>query len=356
MKKIIHADMDAFYASVEIRENPSLTGKPVVVGGSPESRSVVCAASYEARKYGIRSAMSCSRAKRLCPNAIFIPPNFSLYRTVSQEIQKLFFEYTDLVEPLSLDEAYLDVTNNKKNISSATIIAEEIKEKVSKQTQLTISCGVSYNKFLAKIASDWKKPDGLFVIKPDSAVSFLKELSIGKFHGIGKVTEKKMHNLGIFTGGDLLKFSVMELEKIFGIQGIYYYNIVRGIDNREVNPRRIRKSIGIEDTFPEDVSDPLVLDKKLEDLSTRLQKRIIDTNTSGKTLTLKLKFHDFTIRSLSRTLSIELNDAESFLGLSRKLLSQAWDGKEKLRLVGITLSNLTTEKDKKSQQPGLFET
>lgn len=355
MRKIIHADMDAFYASVEIRENPNLIGKPVVVGGSPESRAVVCAASYEARKYGIRSAIPCSQAKRLCPTAIFIPPNFTLYRIVSQEIQNIFFEYTDLVEPLSLDEAYLDVTTNKRNISSATMIAEEIKKKVWEKTKLTISCGVSYNKFLAKIASDWKKPNGLFVIKPNLAESFLKDLPIGKFHGVGKVTEKKMNDLGIYTGKDLLNFSLMELERIFGIQGVYYYNIVRGIDNREVNPHRIRKSIGIEDTFPEDISDPVILDQKLMDLSSRLHKRIIDKNISGKTITLKLKFYDFTIKSISRTMPYDLDKEESLLDLGRNLLLNLWNGKDKLRLIGLTLTNLTTEKEEQSYQPGLFD-
>lgn len=254
-RKIIHIDMDAFYASVEQRDNPQLRGKPIVVGGNPDSRGVVATCSYEARRFGIHSAMSCARAYRLCPQVVFVRPRFDAYQKVSQQIREIFFRYTDLVEPLSLDEAYLDVTTNKPGIQSATWVAQNICNEIRQKTSLTASAGVSYNKFLAKIASDVKKPNGLTVVTPEEAESFIAQLLIRRFHGVGRVTEKKMQKLGILTGADLRQHSLAELNKNFGKAGQYYFNIARGIDLRPVMPNRIRKSIGKETTLSEDITD-----------------------------------------------------------------------------------------------------
>ncbi|MCC5815735.1 MAG: DNA polymerase IV [Leptospira sp.] len=355
MRKIIHADMDAFYASVEIRENPSLRGKPIVVGGSPESRGVVCAASYEARKYGVRSAIPCSMAKRLCPSAIFIYPNFSLYKEASIQIHEIFSEFTDLIEPLSLDEAYLDVTENKISEPFATEIAKAIKIRVKKETELTISCGVSYNKFLAKIASDWKKPDGLFVIRPEQAEEFLDELPIGKFHGIGKVTEKKMIHLGIKNGKDLKKMNLWELEKYFGKTGKFYYNIVRGIDNREVNSYRERKSLGIEDTFSIDSQDADFLEKELNKLASGLFLRMEKNEIRGRTLTVKLKYSDFTVKTISRTFSHWIENEDEISEISCELFYSGWEADKSIRLLGISIGNLEREEEAENQ-PMLFAT
>jgi DNA polymerase-4 len=354
-KKIIHADMDAFYASVEIRENPELAGKPVVVGGSPNSRGVVCAASYEARKYGVKSAIPCSQAKRLCPEAIFIPPNFTLYKKVSSEVNEIFHEYTDLVEPLSLDEAFLDVTMNKINEPLATKIAEEIKYKVKSKTHLTISCGVSYNKFLAKIASDWKKPDGLFVIRPTDAFQFLENLDIGRFYGVGKVTEKKMRSMGIQTGRDLLPFSKAEMEAKFGKNGLFYYDIVRGIDNRLVNPSRARKSLGIEDTFSVDTADEEFLLKYLETISKSLYDKLVAKDIYGKSLTVKLKYSDFTVRSSTRTVSYWLRTQGEMLAIAKELFLQSWNGRDSIRLLGVSISNFEKSQNDFEEQPLLFK-
>ncbi|MCK5700612.1 MAG: DNA polymerase IV, partial [Cyclobacteriaceae bacterium] len=252
MRKIIHIDMDAFFASIEQRDNPDLLGKPVAVGGAGK-RGVVAAASYEARKFGVFSAMPASIALRKCPELIFTKPRFDVYKEVSNQIRQIFLEYTDLVEPLSLDEAYLDVTENKKGLGSATIIAREIKSKINSTTHLIASAGVSINKFLAKVASDQDKPDGLYVIKPNQAESFVDGLAIEKFFGIGKVTAKKMHELGINTGADLKQISIEELVRRFGKVGRYYFDIARAIDKRLVNPNRIRKSLGAERTFEDDL-------------------------------------------------------------------------------------------------------
>lgn len=354
LKKIIHADMDAFYASVEIRENPELAGKPVVVGGSPNSRGVVCAASYEARKYGVRSAIPCSQAKRLCPDAIFIPPNFTLYKNISLEVNEIFHEYTDLVEPLSLDEAFLDVTRNKINETSATKIAEEIKSKVYSKTNLTISCGVSYNKFLAKIASDWKKPNGLFIIRPKEASKFLENLDIGKFYGVGKVTEKKMRSMGIQSGRDLLRYSKSELESKFGKNGIFYYDIVRGVDRRLVNPYRERKSLGIEDTFSVDTANEEYLLSHLKLLTVSLCEKLDTKSILGRTFSVKLKYSDFTVKSSTKTFSHWLTNPIEILQIAKDLFLQSWNGRDTIRLLGVSISNFEKSQTDSEDQPLLF--
>jgi len=273
MRKIIHIDMDAFFASVEQRDNPSLYGQPVVVGGRPDSRGVVAAASYEARQYGIRSAMPCSQAYRKCPQTVFVKPRFQAYREVSQQIRQIFLDYTDLIEPLSLDEAYLDVTENKTNHESATIIAQEIREKIVQQTKLTASAGVSYNKFLAKIASDINKPNGIKVILPEQGESFVAQLPIGLFYGIGKVTEEKMKKLGINIGKDLKAKSMNFLTHHFKNSAAYYYNVSRGIDNREVKkPTGVSKTISNESTFSTDIEN---IDELLQHIS-RLSEKLIN--------------------------------------------------------------------------------
>ncbi len=343
LRKIIHIDMDAFYASVEQRDNIQLRGKPVVVGGNPDSRGVVATCSYEARQFGIHSAMSCARAYRLCPQVIFVRPRFDAYHEVSQQIRGIFLQYTDLVEPLSLDEAYLDVTSNKPNIQSATWVAQIIRQKIRNETALTASAGVSYNKFLAKIASDIKKPDGLTVVTPEQAEQFIARLPIRRFHGVGRVTEKKMESLGILTGADLRQHSLQELNKNFGKAGEYYFNIARGIDLRPVVPNRVRKSIGKETTLTEDTADLgqmlTIIGALAEKVATLLQTK----QTSGLTLTLKIKYSDFQIvtRSISREQPIET--AEEILLLSEKLLQKTEAGKRAVRLLGVTISHLTTD-------------
>ena len=335
--------MDAFYASVEQRDNIQLRGKPVVVGGNPDSRGVVATCSYEARQFGIHSAMSCARAYRLCPQVIFVRPRFDAYHKVSQQIRGIFLQYTDLVEPLSLDEAYLDVTSNKPNIQSATWVAQIIRQKIRNETALTASAGVSYNKFLAKIASDIKKPDGLTVVTPEQAEQFIARLPIRRFHGVGRVTEKKMESLGILTGADLRQHSLQELNKNFGKAGEYYFNIARGIDLRPVVPNRVRKSIGKETTLTEDTADLgqmlTIIGALAEKVATLLQTK----QTSGLTLTLKIKYSDFQIvtRSISREQPIET--AEEILLLSEKLLQKTEAGERAVRLLGVTISHLTTD-------------
>lgn len=337
IRKIIHADMDAFYASIEMRENPKYMNKPLVVGGSPYSRSVVCSANYEARKYGIHSAMPCSKAKKLCPEAIFVPPNFLLYKQVSQEIHKIFLQYTDKVESISLDEAYLDVTDNKLGIHSATSIAKKIQKEVHEKTSLTVSCGVSYNKFLAKVASDWKKPNGLFVIRPEDSEEFLNHLPIEKFHGIGKVTSEKMKKMGILTGYDLKKKTLFELESMFGKIGAFYYEIVRGIDNRPVVTERETKSVGIEDTFPKDTDNEKELLEHLEYLVNGLEHRLELKNVRGRCLTVKIKYYDFTVHTIQETFSHYIVDKYFILAAAKNLFYKLWNG-NKIRLLGLSVS------------------
>jgi len=343
LRKIIHIDMDAFYASVEQRDDSRLRGKPVVVVGQPDSRGVVATCSYEARRFGIHSAMSCARAYRLCPQVIFVRPRFSAYHEVSQQIREIFLRYTDLVEPLSLDEAYLDVTINKPGIQSATWVAQIIRQKINKETGLTASAGISYNKFLAKIASDVKKPDGLTVVTPEQAEQFIAQLPIRRFHGVGRVTEKKMQNLGILTGADLRLRSRQELDRNFGKAGEYYFNSARGIDLRPVVPNRVRKSIGKETTLTEDTADRGQMLTVIGDLAEKVATLLQAKQTSGLTLTLKIKYSDFQIvtRSISREQPFET--ADEILLLSEKLLLKTEAGDRAVRLLGVTISHLTTD-------------
>ena len=342
-RKIIHVDMDAFYAAVEQRDNPQLRGKPVIVGGDPGSRGVVATCSYEARRFGIHSAMSSVRAYRLCPQAIFVRPRFEAYRAVSLQIRELFHEYTDLVEPLSLDEAYLDVTENKKGIEFATWVALEILSEISNRTCLTASAGVSYNKFLAKVASDVNKPAGLTVVTPEQAEDFIAELSIRSFHGVGRVTEKRMLARGIASGADLLQCSLEELQRLFGNSGEYFYNIARGIDNRAVVPNRIRKSIGKETTLEEDCSDKGEMMIILGKLAERVAGLVQAHNTSGQTLTLKVRYGDFQSVTRSHTQAESVDDTDTMLLLAEKLLDKTEAGPRTVRLLGLTVSNLMTD-------------
>lgn len=341
-RKIIHVDMDAFYASVEQLDNPDLIGKPVAVGGS-EVRGVVSAASYEARKYGVRSAMSGFLAKKKCPHIIFVPPRFSRYKEISSKIRAIFYDYTDLVEPLSLDEAYLDVTENKKGNPSASLIAQEIRDRIWEELQLRASAGISINKFLAKVASDINKPNGQKTINPEDVIPFLEDLPVSKFYGVGKVTAAKMHNLGIFNGNDLKKRTLEELTSLFGKSGLHYYQIVRGIHNSLVKPNRIRKSIAAERTFAENISSEVFMLQRLELIADELEKRMLKTGTKGKTITLKIKYSDFTQQTRSKTVAEFLQLKNDFFPLVKELLYQ--DVLENsVRLLGISFSNLNTEK------------
>jgi len=334
--------MDAFYASVEQRDDPALRGKPIAVGGG-SLRGVVAAASYEARKFGVRSAMPSVTAKRLCPGLIFVKHRFEVYREVSQQIRDLFLEYTDLVEPLSLDEAYLDITQNKKFLNSGTLIAEEIRKRIFETTHLTASAGVSYCKFLAKIASDINKPNGIKVITPDEAIPFLESLKIEKFHGIGKVTAKRMHQLGIHTGGDLKKRTEIELFQRFGKAGRHYYKIVRGIDNRAVNPNRIRKSLGAERTFQEDLDKWDDLKAKLDPIINAVFESLKEKDNFGRTINLKIKNADFQIFTRSKTFNREVKDLATFRQTALTLLKENYEAAGKIRLLGIAASNLMRE-------------
>lgn len=329
--------MDAFYASVEQRDFPELQGKPVVVG-SPEGRGVVLTASYEARKFGVRSAIPGREAKRLCPDAIFVPPRFSAYKEVSQQIRDIFFRYTDLVEPLSLDEAYLDVTEDKLQIGSAIEIAKAIKKAIKEETNLTASAGVSINKFVAKVASGMQKPDGLTFIHPEKIEAFMEQLAVGDFHGIGRVTAEKMNKAGLFTGADLKKLTQEELVKRYGKAGNFYYNIVRGIDNRPVQAERETKSVSVEDTFAEDVLDVEKMEAELEELSELLFKRMSKHELFGRTITLKVKYHDFKIISRSKTFPERINEVAIIAQTAKELLKQTEAGHKKIRLLGIGVS------------------
>lgn len=343
MKKILHVDMDAFFASVEQREHPELRGKPIIVGGSPDKRGVVATCSYEARAYGVRSAMSSRVAQRLCPQAIFVPSSFGIYKAVSQQIREIFLGHTDLVEPLSLDEAYLDVTENKREEPSATRLAECIRQEIYETTQLTGSVGVSYCKFLAKIASDINKPNGITVIRPDQAQGFIDQLPIRKFFGIGARTEEKMTALGIKTGLDLRQRSKEELMDHFGKSGIHYYNISRGIDERPVNPNRIRKSFGKETTFDEDIQDLDDCRNFLMDLSQSLADLLHRHDTWGRTLTLKVKYQDFDLVTRSVTLAEGFRDQASIAAHIDELLEKTQVGERAVRLLGLSISNLPIE-------------
>ncbi len=334
-------DMDAFYASVEQMDNPELKGKPVAVGGS-EVRGVVSAASYEARKFGVRSAMSGYMARKNCPELIFVRPRFDRYKEISKKIRKIFYEYTDLVEPLSLDEAYLDVTENKKGNPSATLIAQEIRKRIFEEIGLTASAGISVNKFLAKVASDYNKPNGQKTINPEEVIQFLEELDIKKFYGIGKVTAEKMYQSGIFTGKDLKGKSLDYLEEHFGKSGTHYYNIVRGIHNSAVKPDRMLKSVGAERTFNVNLSSEIFMVEKLENIANELEKRLKSYKIAGKTVTLKIKYSDFTLQTRSKTLPYFIADKALILEAAKELLYQE-KMKDSVRLLGISLHNLNTE-------------
>jgi len=348
-RKIIHIDMDAFYASVEQRDNPDLRGKPVIVGGESD-RGVVAAASYEARKFGIHSAMPTKIARQRCPDLVIVKHRFDVYTTVSKQIRNLFTEYTDLVEPLSLDEAFLDVTSNKKGIPSATLIARELKKRIKQETQLTASAGVSCNKFLAKIASDIKKPDGLYVIPPEKAEKFIEKLEIEKFFGIGRVTAAKMHELGIQNGGDLKKWEKADLIRLFGKNGSYFYDVARAVDNRPVNPERIRKSIGTEYTFEKDLETVNEIESELYSIEQELIRRITRAGRSGRTLTLKVKFSDFQQITRSITIPEEINELDTLRKISKEILKKTDLSGKKVRLLGLTVSNLEEENDRENAQ------
>lgn len=348
-RKIIHIDMDAFFASVEQRDNPDLKGKPVVVGGSG-NRGVIAAASYEARKYGVRSAMPSKIALRKCPHLIFVRSDFSKYKEVSSQINNIFLEYTDLVEPLSLDEAFLDVTENKINLPSATLIAKQIKKKIKAKTQLTASAGVSFNKFLAKIASDYDKPNGFFAVTPDIAEKFVENLEIEKFFGIGKVTAEKMHKYNIHNGYDLKQKSLKYLTVHFGKQGNYYYNIARAIDNRQVNPDRIRKSIGTERTFSEDIYNIEKIYDKLEQIAENLIKRCKNADTFGKTITLKVKYSDFKQITRSKTVNFNIKDIDTVINLTDELFNEVDFTYNPIRLIGLSVTQLNNLNNREAFQ------
>ncbi len=343
IRKIIHIDMDAFFAAVEVRDHPEYKGKPLIVGGDPNSRGVVATCSYEARKYGIHSAMASAVAYRLCPHAIFVHGRHEVYSQVSKQIRKIFVEYSHLVEPVSIDEAYLDVTYNKKGMKSATLIAKDIKKRIYQETGLTASAGVSYNMFLAKIASDMDKPDGLVVILPDKAKEVLEGLPIGKFYGIGKVTEKKMQMLGIHTGKDLKAQTLEELVRLFGKVGKYYYYIVRGIDKREVTTEREIKSIGHENTFAKDIDDMHEMKEYLEKCAAKIEERLKKHNVAGRTITLKIRYPDFYRATRSRTILKPTQDKEVIISTVNSLLEETLVKKCSIRLLGISVSKL--EKD-----------
>ena len=338
-RKIIHVDMDAFYASVEQRDNPDLRGKPVAVG-SPQQRGVVAAASYEARKFGVHSAMASVTAKRKCPDLIFVPHRFDVYREVSRQIHEIFAEHTPLIEPLSLDEAYLDVTQNLQNIETATEVAEAIRAKIKAVTNLTASAGVSYNKFLAKIASGQRKPDGLFVITPKAGPSFVEALPVGKFYGVGPATAEKMKRLGIETGLDLKGRSLASLQSDFGKSGSYYYWISRGIDDRPVQPDRVRKSIGAEDTFSKDVFSVEDATQGLRPLIERVWRYCSANEIRGRTVTLKVKYADFQQITRSRTANSPVTDHADFEQVATGLLEALFPTRKGIRLLGIALSSL----------------
>ncbi len=335
--------MDAFYASVEQRDFPELRGKPVIVG-SPEGRGVVLTCSYEARKFGVHSAIPGKEAKRLCPDGIFVPPRMAVYKEVSQSIREIFFLYTDLVEPLSLDEAYLDVTKDKLKIGSAIEIAKAIKQCIKEETNLTASAGVSVNKFVAKVASGMQKPDGLTFIHPSQIETFMEQLKVKDFHGIGRVTAEKMNKVGIFTGADLKKLSPDEMVKHYGKPGRFYYDIVRGIDNRAVEADRETKSVSVEDTFAEDVLDVELLEKELERLSQLLFTRVNKYQLFGRTITLKIKYHDFKIISRSKTFPEQVRDPAVVAQTVKQLLKQTEAGQKKIRLLGVGVSGFEEEK------------
>ena len=351
VRKIIHVDMDAFYASVEQRDDPSLKGKPVAVGGG--HRGVVAAASYEARKFGVRSAMPSVTAKRRCPDLIFVKPRFDVYRAVSQQIREIFTQFTHLVEPLSLDEAYLDVTDDRHGLGSARAIAETIRAQIREQTGLTASAGVSYCKFIAKLASDHRKPDGLCVITPERGAEFVASLPVARFHGVGPVTARKMERLGIHTGADLRDWSVPHLEAHFGSAAGWYWRICRGIDDREVKPDRPYKSVSAERTFDEDLAEPDRLAAELERIAGYAWDRVLRAEVAGRTVTLKVKFGDFTLITRSRSFAGPVADRDAFATAGQALLAALFPLPRGIRLLGLGLHNLTGPEVEAPLQLGL---
>jgi DNA polymerase IV len=341
VRKIIHIDMDAFYASVEQRDNPDLRGKPVAVGGSRE-RGVVAAASYEARKFGVRSAMPSITAQRQCPDLIFVKPRFDVYKTISLQIRAIFAEHTPIIEPLSLDEAYLDVTENLQNIPLARDIALAIRAKIKSETDLNASAGISYNKFLAKLASDYRKPNGQYVITPEMGPSFVETLPVGKFHGIGPATNAKMQSLGIFTGSDMRNQTLEFMAANFGKSGAYYYWISRGVDERPVRANRIRKSVGAENTFSSDLTEFTVMAAELRPLVEKVWRHCESTGNRGRTVTLKIKFADFEIISRSQSFSDAISGREELERASIALLERSMPLTKAVRLLGVSLSSLQT--------------
>jgi DNA polymerase IV len=342
IRKIIHVDMDAFYASVEQRDNPELRGKPLAVGGSA-ARGVVAAASYEARTFGVHSAMPSVTAKRKCPDLIFIAPRFDVYKAVSQQIREVFAEYTPLIEPLSLDEAYLDVTENLKGMEIATEIAVEIRNKIKQVTGLNASAGISYNKFLAKMASDLNKPNGQAVITPKNGPAFVEALPVKKFHGVGPATAERMRTYGIETGLDLKSKSLAFLQEHFGKSGPYFYGIARGIDERRVRPDRIRKSVGAEDTFVEDIADLQLASAELKPLAEKVWGYCEKNGISGKTVTVKIKYSDFTQATRSRTIAAPFTAMSDVLNAATELLAGVYPFRRSVRLLGVTVSSLTND-------------
>lgn len=351
-RKIIHIDMDAFYASVEQRDNPDLRGKPVAVGGSRE-RGVVAAASYEARKFGVRSAMPSVTAKRQCPELIFVKPRFEVYKEISRHIRTIFAEHTEIIEPLSLDEAYLDVTENIQGIASATEIATIIRAKILSATGLTASAGISYNKFLAKLASDYRKPNGQFVITPKMGPAFVQDLPVGKFHGIGPATSAKMNGLGIFTGMDMRNRTLEFMTANFRKAGTYYYWISRGIDERPVRANRIRKSVGAENTFSQDLADYESLAAELQPLIEKVWRHCEITGARGRTATLKVKFSDFELITRSRSVAI-IDSASDLSGLALELLKHLMPPKRAIRLLGISVSGFAVQETEDEEQLALM--
>ncbi len=337
MRKIIHVDMDAFYASVEQRDQPELRGKPVVVGGSPEGRGVVAAASYEARKFGIHSAMPCARAKRLCPHASFVWPNFEKYVAVSREIRAIFAEATDLIEPLSLDEAFLDVTTNKLGEPLAGKVARFLKDRIKESTQLTASAGVGPNKLIAKLASDWQKPDGLVIIPPEKVEEFLRPLSVQKLWGVGPKTAERLAEIGIRTVEDVRRTSVDQLESLLGKYGPYLRELAYGRDDREVEPHRIAKSHGSETTFDRDTIDRAYIESLIDQLSEQV------SGTPGRTVTLKIRYDDFTTITRSKTTKSPTGDARRIATIAKQLLEQTAAGVRPIRLVGVSIGGLVQD-------------
>ncbi|HXH54012.1 MAG TPA: DNA polymerase IV [Sphingomicrobium sp.] len=351
VRKIIHVDMDAFFAAVEQRDDPALQGKPVAVGGG--HRGVVAAASYEARRFGVRSAMPAVTAKRRCAELIFVKPRFDVYRSVSHEVRAIFADYTDLVEPLSLDEAYLDVTDDRQGLGSARAIAEDIRRRIAKETGLTASAGVSYCKFIAKLASDQNKPDGLCVIPPSQGPAFVAALPVARFHGVGPVTARKMERLGIFTGADLRDWTLPQLEAQFGSSGRWYWQIARGIDEREVRPDRPYKSVSAERTFDEDLRDPALLASELERIAGYAWDRVRRAQVSGRTVTLKVKFSDFSIITRSRSFAEPVPNLEAFARAGQALLGGLHPVPRGIRLLGLGLHNLVDPQITQPKQLGL---